>query len=43
MSREEIQKLLAQREPIYRAAMTAELDVTHLTPDQAAQQIVLLL
>lgn len=40
---EEIQEVLAQREPIYRAAMTDELDVTHLTPDQAAEQIVRLL
>lgn len=31
---EEIKKLLAEREPKYRAAMTAELDVTHLSPDE---------
>jgi shikimate kinase len=39
----EIETLLAQREPIYRAAMTVELDVTHLTPQQAVDQIVRLL
>ncbi|HZN65578.1 MAG TPA: shikimate kinase [Tepidisphaeraceae bacterium] len=32
---EEIQAVLAEREPVYRAAMTAELDVTHLSPDEA--------
>jgi shikimate kinase len=40
---EEIQSLLSQREPIYRAAMTAELDVTHLSPDEAVVYIVRLL
>jgi shikimate kinase len=39
----EIETLLARREPIYRAAMTLELDVTHLTPQQAVEQIVRLL
>jgi shikimate kinase len=39
----EIETLLAQREPIYRAAMTAELDVTHLTPSQAVEHIVRIL
>jgi shikimate kinase len=36
---EEIQSLLRQREPIYRAAMSAELDVTHLTPLEAAERL----
>lgn len=40
---EEIRKLLAEREPIYRQAMTAELDVTHLTPEEAVVYIVRLL
>jgi shikimate kinase len=40
---EEINKLLAEREPIYRSVMTAELDVTHLTPDEAVVYIVRLL
>jgi shikimate kinase len=40
---EEIQKLLRQREPIYTGMMTAELDVTHLSPDQAALEIARLL
>lgn len=40
---EEIKKVLAEREPIYRAAMTAELDVTHLTPEDACVYIVRLL
>jgi shikimate kinase len=39
----EIETLLAQREPIYRAAMTAELDVTHLTPSQAVDHILRIL
>lgn len=39
----EIETLLAQREPIYRSAMTAELDVTHLTPSQAVDHIVRIL
>jgi len=34
-SLEEIQKLLAEREPLYKQAMHAELDVTNLTPDEA--------
>lgn len=37
---EEIQKMLAQREPIYRQVMHAELDVTHLTPEDAVVYIV---
>jgi hypothetical protein len=40
---EEIKKVLAEREPIYRSEMTAELDVTHLTPEDACVYIVRLL
>ena len=40
---EEIKAVLAEREPVYRSAMTAELDVTHLTPDEAMVRIVRLL
>lgn len=40
---EEIRKLLDEREPIYREMMRAELDVTHLTPDEAAVRLVRLL
>jgi len=40
---EEISKVLAEREPIYRQAMHAELDVTNLTPDEAVVYIVRLL
>ena len=40
---EEIRKLLADREPIYRQAMTAELEVTYLTPEDAVVYIVRLL
>jgi shikimate kinase len=32
---EEIEKLLAEREPLYRQVMTSELDVTRLTPEEA--------
>jgi len=39
----EIEKVLAEREPVYRAAKHAELDVTHLTPDEAVVYIVRLL
>ncbi len=35
----EIEKLLADREPIYRETMTAELDVTHLSVDEALARI----
>ena len=35
MVTEEIRKLLAEREPLYREIMTGELDVTNLTPDEA--------
>lgn len=40
---EEVTQLLAAREPTYRAAMTAELDVTHLAPPDAVVYIVRLL
>ena len=36
---EEIRSLLLRREPIYRSAMFAELDVTNLTPLQAAERL----
>ena len=39
----EISKLLAEREPIYRQMMHAELDVTNLTPDEAMVYIIRLL
>ena len=39
----EIEKVLSEREPIYRAAMHSELDVTNLTPDEAVVYIVRLL
>ena len=40
---EEVKNLLAAREPTYRAAMSAELDVTHLSPPDAVVYIVRLL
>ena len=40
---EEIQSLLAQREPLYRAVATAELDVTRLNVDEVVDQIERLL
>jgi shikimate kinase len=40
---EEVEQLLAQREPIYRQAMTAELDVTNLSVEDAVVYIVRLL
>jgi shikimate kinase len=40
---EEVQNLLAAREPAYRKAMSAELDVTHLSPQDAVVYIVRLL
>lgn len=40
---EEVQALVAEREPLYRAAMTAELDVTHLEPQDAVVYLVRLL
>ena len=39
----EIEQLLAEREPVYRTCMTAELDVTNLTPDEATTYIARLL
>jgi shikimate kinase len=36
---EEIKLKLAEREPIYRQAMYAELDVTHMTPQDAVAYI----
>jgi len=36
---EEITKMLAEREPLYRQVMHAELDVTHLTPQDAVVYI----
>jgi shikimate kinase len=36
---EEIKAMLAIREPIYHSAMTSELDVTHLTPEEAVVYI----
>jgi shikimate kinase len=36
---EEIEGLLSRREPIYRAVKHLELDVTNLSPDQAAEEI----
>lgn len=39
-SLDEVRKLLAEREPAYREMMTAELDVTHLTPEEAVVYIV---
>jgi shikimate kinase len=35
----EVRHLLARREPIYRQAMHVPLDVTRLSPEQAAQRI----
>jgi shikimate kinase len=40
---EEIERLLGEREPIYRACMTAELDVTNLSPEEATVYIARLL
>lgn len=40
---EEIEKVLAEREPIYRELMTAELDVTNLSVEDAVVYIVRLL
>lgn len=40
---EEINKLLAEREPHYREIMTGELDVTNLTADEAMVYITRLL
>jgi shikimate kinase len=40
---DEIRRLLAEREPIYRACMTAELDVTSLSPEDATVYIARML
>ncbi|MGH7214362.1 MAG: shikimate kinase [Tepidisphaeraceae bacterium] len=40
---EEIRAVLAEREPLYRQTMTAELDVTNLSPEDAVVYIVRLL
>jgi shikimate kinase len=40
---EEIKLKLAEREPHYRQAMTSELDVTNLTPDEAVVYIARML
>jgi shikimate kinase len=40
---DEVRRLLAVREPIYRACMTAELDVTSLSPEDATVYIARLL
>ena len=40
---EEVEKLLAEREPLYRQVMTAELDVTRLTPEEAVVYIARLI
>jgi shikimate kinase len=40
---EEVQTLLATRDPLYRAAATATLEVTRLTPEDAATHITRLI
>lgn len=40
---EEIEQVLADRDPLYRRVMTAELDVTNLSPEEAAVYLVRLL
>jgi shikimate kinase len=40
---EEIQRLLAEREPFYKQVMTAELDVTNLSPQDAVVYLVRLM
>ena len=40
---EEVEQVLAVREPLYRSVMTAELDVTNLTIEEAVVYIVRLL
>lgn len=39
----EVEKLLAEREPIYRSCMTAELDVTNLSAEDATAYIARLM
>jgi len=36
---DEIKNLLVERESLYRACMTAELDVTNLTPEEAVTRL----
>jgi shikimate kinase len=36
---DEIRQILADREPLYRQVMTAELDVTSLTPEEAVLRL----
>lgn len=36
---DEIKNLLVEREPLYRECMTAELDVTNLTPEEAVTRL----
>jgi shikimate kinase len=40
---DEVRQLLAEREPLYRQVMTAELDVTNLSPEEAVVYLVRLL
>lgn len=40
---EEVKNLLAVREPLYQQVMTAELDVTNLTVDDAVQRVARLI
>jgi shikimate kinase len=40
---DEVRRVLAEREPVYRSVMTAELDVTHLSPQDAVVYIIRLL
>jgi shikimate kinase len=40
---EEVKHLLAVREPLYRQTMTAELDVTNLSPVEAVQYVARLI
>jgi shikimate kinase len=40
---EEIKQVLAEREPVYRQVMDAELEITYLTPEDAVVYIVRLL
>src|SRR3954451_18626834 len=40
---DEVRKLLEEREPIYRSIMTGELDVTHLSPQDAVIYVTRLL
>ena len=42
-SQAEIERMLGEREPVYRSCMTAELDVTNLTAEEATTYIARLL